>query len=91
MRFKLMPHCSRTPTEQRYIWASMEVFSRLPPERQETVRRLIEELAESPEEGRALFDVAVRGIVPTRVYERTGVPVQRLYRLRESFYDRFPL
>lgn len=91
MRFQVMRRCHRTASEQRYIWASMEVFSRLPLERREAVRSLIGELAETPEEGRALFDVAVRGIAPARIWERTGIPVQRLYRLREGFYDRLPL
>ena len=91
MRFQVMRRCRRTPSEQRYIWASMEVFNRLPLERREAARKLIGELAETPEEGRALFDMAVRGMAPGRIWERTGIPVQRLYRLRESFYDNIPL
>ena len=91
MRFQVMRGCRRTPSEQRYIWAAMEVFARLPEERRAAARELVAEIARSPVEGRALFDVAVRGIVPQAVSARTGVSVQRLYRMREEFYDRLPL
>lgn len=87
---RVYQRCRRTPSEQQYIRASMRIFTKLPAERQEAARQLIAELADTPEEGRALYDVLVRGFAPSRVSERTGITVHRLYRLREGFYDRLP-
>ena len=52
--------CGRPAAEQRYILAMLRVFAQLPPERREAVRALIACLAETPEEGRALFGVLVQ-------------------------------
>ena len=72
--------CGRPAAEQRYILAMLRVFAQLPPERRETVRALIACLAETPEEGRALFGVLVQqktreaglAIVPIGIYFSTN-------------------
>ena len=91
MKYQRIRECGRSDPEQRYIWARLAVFSRLPAERQEEIRALIGELTDSPEEGRALFSVLVRGKVPQIVSQRTGVSTGRLYELRRLFYERAAL
>ena len=91
MRFQVLRKCRRTPSEQLYIWAAMKVFTRLPEERRAEIRKLVSRIARTPEEGRALFDAAVRGMLPVEVQMRTGVSIERIYRMREEFYDRIPL
>lgn len=91
MRFQVIRRCRRTEEEQRYIYAALGVFARLPLERREQVRSLVGELAATPLEGRALFELLTRGETPPVTAARTGVPAYRLYELRRAFYDRFPL
>ena len=91
MKFTVLRRCRRVPSEQQYIWASMGIFARLPKERQTEIRELVKSIADCPEEARALFDVAVRRFTPAGVSARTGVSVQRIYKLREEFYERLPL
>ena len=69
----------------------LSTVGRLPKERQAEIRELVKDIADSPAEARALFDVAVRRFTPAGVSARTGVSVQRIYRLREEFYERLPL
>ena len=91
MIFKTIGECRRTAEEQRYIWATLLIWKRLPPARREGIRALIGRIARTPEEGRALYDVTVRGLTPQSVSRRTGVPVLRVYELRREFYDRFDI
>ena len=91
MRFQVIRNCRRTGPEQRYIWAGMEIFSRLPPERKEEIRALVDSLCETPEEGRALFTMLTRGVSPSVMNQRTGVSLERLYAMRRAFFDRLPL
>ncbi len=91
MVFRCIADCRRTPEEQRYIWATMRIWQRLPAPRREQIRGLSGRIARTPEEGRALYDVAVRARPPQTVSSRTGVPILRLYELRREFYDRFEL
>lgn len=91
MHFRTLKGCRRSPAEQRFVWAALEVWNKLPADRREAVRQLIGELAETPLEGRALYDVLVRGCTPQAVCARTGVQLGRLYKLRCAFYDRFRL
>ena len=86
-----MRRCRRAPLEQRYIWAAMEIFSHLPKERQAEIRALVNDIARTPVEARALFDVVVRRMPPLAVAPRTGVTTERLYHMRREFYERIPL
>ena len=49
------------------------------------------ELAAAGAEGRALYDVAVRGYAPAAASRRTGVSLARIYELRRAFYERCEL
>ncbi len=89
--FKAIGDCRRSVEEQRYIWAALQVFGRLPPPRREKIRALIGRVARTPTEGRALYDVTVRGLTPQSVSRRTGLPLLRLYELRRAFYDQFEI
>ncbi len=91
MKFHMIRDCKRTEPEQRYIWAGMEIFPRLPAERREEIRALVERLSDTPEEGRALFSVLTRGVPPQVMSQRTGVPLGRLYAMRRAFFDQLPL
>ncbi len=91
MRFKALKGCRRPPEEQRLIWSYLGAWRTLSPARQETVRELIADIARSPLEGRALYDVLVRGAAPQTVNFRLGISVQRIYSMRREFYDRLPL
>ena len=91
MRFQTMRDCRRAGPEQRYIWAGLEIFARLPMERREEIRALVGRLAAAPVEGRALFELLTRGATPQSVSARTGVSTARLYALRKSFYEQLPL
>ena len=91
MGFKAMAKCRRSAAEQRYIWDMMQIWNKLPMDRKESVRRLIAEIARTPEEGRSLFDVAVRCATPQSVSLRIGLPIRRVYELRKEFYERFVL
>lgn len=79
--------CGRPAAEQRYILAMLRVFAQLPPERREAVRALITCLAETPEEGRALFGV----LVQQKTLEAAGVSPRKLSRLRKKFLEQMPL
>lgn len=83
--------CGRSAAEQRYLRAMLGVFSSLPPERKETVRREIARLAATPEEGRGLYNVLVRGQPLAAAAAATQVTVRRLSQLRHEFFDRMPL
>ena len=89
MNFTTISKCRRPVKEQRYIWAQMQVWDRLPVERRDAVRALIGRIARTPEEGRALFDVAVRGATPQSASMSTGVPLGQVYGMRREFYERF--
>ena len=91
MVFRTIADCHRTTEEQRYIWATMQVWQRLPPARREEIRGLIGRVARTPAEGRALYDVTVRFRSPNAVSTRTGVPLLRVYELRREFYERFEI
>lgn len=89
--FKMIRGCTRSEGEQRYIWAALAIWRRLPEARREEVRGLIGQIARTPVEGRALYDVLVRGISPQAVCARTGVQLNRLYDMRRTFYNDFRL
>ena len=83
---------SRRPAaEQRYIAAMFAVFAALPPERRTEVRAIIARFAQTPAEGRALFDVLVQGKTIPAAAALTGVAPGRLSKLRTAFYDAMPL
>ena len=89
LNFTSISNCGRSVKEQRYIWAQMQIWDRLPMERKNAVRALIGRIARTPEEGRSLFDVAVRGLTPQIASMRSGVTLMRVYDLRREFYERF--
>ena len=89
MVFKTIRDCRRSVEEQRYIWSMLGIWDRLSGERRETARGLIGEIAASPLESRALFDVLIRGFTPQSVSTRTRVPIRRLYDMRREFYERY--
>ena len=91
MVFRTLKGCRRTGAEQRYIFSLLEIWNTLPETRREEIRTLIGKLADTPAEGRALYDVLVRRISPQAVNFRTGVSVPRIYALRRQFYDQFRL
>ena len=91
MVFRTLKGCRRSGPEQRYIWSVLEIWSTLPESRREEIRALIGQLAATPAEGRAMYDVLVRRLSPQTVNCRTGVSVQRIYELRRQFYERFRL
>ena len=78
-------------SEQRYILAMLRVFAQLPPERREAVRALIACLAETPEEGRALFGVLVQQKTLEAAAGAAGVSPRLLSRLRKKFLEQMPL
>lgn len=65
--------------------------SQLPPERREAVRALIACLAETPEEGRALFGVLVQQKTLEAAAGAAGVSPRKLSRLRKKFLEQMPL
>ena len=67
------------------------VFAQLPPERREAVRALIACLAETPEEGRALFGVLVQQKTLEAAAGAAGVSPRKLSRLRKKFLEQMPL
>ena len=83
--------CGRPAAEQRYILAMLRVFAQLPPERREAVRALIACLAETPEEGRALFGVLVQQKTLEAAAGAAGVSPRKLSRLRKKFLEQMPL
>lgn len=91
LKFTTIERCHRSAAEQRYIWATLRLWKQLPEPRRARIRRLIERVARTPEEGRALFDVAVRGVPPQAESERTGVPLLRIYELRRELYALFEI
>ncbi len=88
MTFRTIKDCRRSREEQRYIWAALGIWNRLPERRREEMRGLIGAVAAEPTESRALYDVLVRGCAPQAVSSRTGVPVTRLYAMRREFFER---
>ena len=89
MNFRVLRGCRRSAEEQRYIWAALEIWNRLPAQSREAARELIASISRTAPEGRALFDVLARGISPQAVCARTGVQLSRLYQMRCEFYNRF--
>ena len=83
--------CGRPAAEQRYILAMLRVFAQLPPERREAVRALIACLAETPEEGRALFGVLVQQKTLEAAAGAAGVSPRKLSRLRNKLLEQMPL
>ena len=53
MTFKTIKGCRRSREEQRYIWAALEIWNRLPERRREEMRELIGGVSGSPRESRA--------------------------------------
>jgi len=88
MGFRVIRNSARTASEQRYIWSMLEIWKKLPEPRREEVRGLIGSIAATAPEGRALFDVLVRGRPPQVVSAGTGVTLSRVYEMRREFYDR---
>lgn len=88
MGFRVIRNSARTPSEQRYIWSTLEIWKRLPEPRRQELRGLIGEIADTAPEGRALYDVLVRARTPQAVSAVTGVSLQRIYEMRREFYDR---
>ena len=74
--------------EQRYIWAALEIWNRLPEQRRAGFRALIVEIADTTEEGRALFEILTKDKKPAAVSGKKQVPVNRLYDMKREFYDR---
>ena len=89
--FKTLIRCRRSAEEQRYIWATLRLWRRLPRERREKIMALIGRVARTQEEGRALYDLTVRDRTPAAVSERTGLTIKRLAELRREFYERFEI
>ena len=87
----ILVSCGRPAAEQRYILAMLRVFAQLPPERREAVRALIACLAETPEEGRALFGVLVQQKTLEAAAGAAGVSPRKLSRLRKKFLEQMPL
>ena len=87
--FRAIQGCARSTGEQRYIWAALAIWRRLPEARREEIRGLIARIADTPAEGRALYDVLVRGAAPQAVCARTGVQLARVYAMRREFYNAF--
>ena len=83
-----MKNCRRSVKEQRYIWAALEIWNRLPEQRRADYRALIGEIADSPEESRALFEVLTKEKTTEAVSGKTLVPVGRVYEMKREFYDR---
>ena len=83
-----MKNCKRSVKEQRYIWAALEIWNKLPEKRRAELRELIGEIADSPEESRALFEVLVKEKTPEEVSGKMLVPVGRVYDMKREFYDR---
>ncbi len=88
MGFRVIRGSVRTPSEQRYIWSTLEIWKRLPEPRREELRQLIGSVAATAPEGRALYDVLVRARPPQVASAATGVPLTRVYDMRREFYDR---
>ena len=88
MGFRVIRNSARTPSEQRYIWSTLEIWKKLPEKRREELRELIGSIADTAPEGRALYDVLVRGKPPQAVSAGTGVTLARIYGMRREFYDR---
>ena len=61
MVFRQIKGCRRSAEEQRFIFSTLNIWKTLPEPRREEIRELIAQIAESPLEGRAMFDVLVRG------------------------------
>ena len=91
MKYVKLKGSRRTAEEQSYIWATMRMWHALPEEQRQQVRSLVEDIALTPVEGRALYDVMVRGLTPHSVAERVGMPVKRLYSMRREFIDRYAI
>ena len=91
MKYVILKGTRRTAEEQTYIWATMRMWSCLPDEQRRRVLALVEEIALTPLEGRALFDMMVRGLPPQTVAQRTGTAVKRLYSMRREFIDRYAI
>ena len=83
--------CGRTAAEERYIQATLDVFSQLPPERKEAVRAVIARTARTPEEGVALFRILVQHKTLSATAAATNIPVRRLSQLRKAFFALMPL
>lgn len=80
--------CSHSVAMQRIIWAKLAAYSELCSADQSEIRALIADIAETAEEGRALFDILIRGKAPETVSRRTAVELRRLYEMRREYYDR---
>lgn len=83
-----MKNCKRSVKEQRYIWAALEIWNKLPEKRRAELRELIGNIADSAEESRALFEVLVKEKTPEEVSGKMLVPVGRVYDMKREFYDR---
>lgn len=86
-----MKNCRRSVKEQRYIWAALQIWSKLPEKRRAVMTALIDKLAVSAEEGRALFEVLVKEKDPDAVSRKTMVTVGRIYELKREFYEQAEL
>ena len=83
-----MKNCKRSVKEQRYIWAALEIWNKLPEKRRAELRELIGNIADSAAESRALFEVLVKEKTPEEVSGKMLVPVGRVYDMKREFYDR---
>lgn len=83
-----MKNCRRSVKEQRYIWAALEIWNKLPEQRRANWLELIGDVADSPEESRALFEVLVKEKTPEAVSGKMLVPLGRVYDMKREFYER---
>ena len=86
-----MSHCRRPVREQKLIFAALEAYGSMPPHKKSEVRSLIGDIAADGNEGKALFDVLVKGISPETAGARHFVTAKRIYQMRTEFYDRIQI
>lgn len=79
--------CGRPVAIQKLIRANLDAWKYLPEKDRDRIRGMVGKIAGTPMEGRALYDVLIRGKAPEVVAETTYVPKKRIYQMRRAFYD----
>ena len=79
--------CHQPVAVQKLIRANLDAWKYLPERDRTKIRQLVGEIAKTPMEGRALYDVLIRGKSPEVTATVTFVAERRIYQMRRDFYD----
>ena len=89
MRFQARKNCDRPAWVQQIVDLVVRHLNWMPLEVHDEAYQLVGEIAGDPVDGRALWELLTRDITVEGIHMKYGVPISRLYKMRDEFFERF--